>query len=160
MSANPFTILQPAKEFPCATCKSECCSGIPLVDSELNDIVNYLDTLPRAALKRLARQRRDPTMCMFVDTEHWRCSVYSVRPWLCRMFGKIPRLKCDYAPERIHDIPPEQAEAEFNAKLLPQEPRYLTAYNPVATIAPLMVPVMKWEHILLYLGRDRAKILK
>lgn len=146
MENNPLPILnQPTPGFPCATCHSECCSGIPLLASEFREIIAHLRSMSRRELKRLANQRRDPTTCLFVDTDAWRCSIYPVRPWLCRIFGKIPRLVCAYAPERQHDESQEDSDATVTRMLLTERVVRLTAFNPVGFD---IAPVLHWPELL------------
>ncbi len=83
---------------PCAQCKSECCGSIPASTSELRGIVRHLAALPAEEVQRLARMRRAPLTCPLVDTERWRCSVWGVRPTVCRMYGYVPGMQCPYQP--------------------------------------------------------------
>jgi Fe-S-cluster containining protein len=121
MTASPFHILNnesheavaPSDAFPCATCASECCGSIPLTRKEYVAILRHLRTMPKSERDRLAAQVREPVKCCFVDTEHWRCSIYEARPTICRHFGYAPKMACHYAPLQATRM----TDAELDAKM-------------------------------------------
>lgn len=41
------------------------------------------------------------------------CSVYEVRPWICRLWGAIPDLKCEHGCEVIGGWSPEKQHVMF-----------------------------------------------
>ena len=87
---------------PCKTCKAECCNRVPASENEIRRITYYLETLGEKEVLRLARQKREPLTCPFVDTEKWNCAVYEVRPIVCKWFGEtdIEELHCPKTEER------------------------------------------------------------
>jgi len=116
MAANPLRVLNDtgkSEAFPCATCKSECCGSIPLTRKEYVTILRHLRTLPRSERSRLSAQRREANTCCFIDTEHWRCSIYEARPRICRLFGYAPRMTCQYAPLQATKM----TNAEFDVQM-------------------------------------------
>jgi Fe-S-cluster containining protein len=80
--------------FPCASCKAECCGPVPLSQSRLDTITAYLRSLPAEEYDALASQTRGPLNCSFVDKRNHTCSVYAVRPALCRLYGRTEGLLC------------------------------------------------------------------
>lgn len=69
--------------------------------------------MPQQERRRLALQERAPNTCCFVDTEHWRCSIYEARPTICRIFGYAPVMACQYAPLQATRMTDE----EFNRQM-------------------------------------------
>jgi uncharacterized protein len=101
------------EQFPCATCKGGCCGGVPISTKRLKIICDYLNTLPQTELKRLATQHRKDGDCAFLDITNYRCSIYSVRPWVCQAFGHIKKLQCPMVPALSQWLSPYEEDAEF-----------------------------------------------
>lgn len=78
--------------FPCSTCDGLCCGAVRLTRTALIRIVSHLYQLPESERKRLASQRRDSSTCRLYDTQKQCCSVYPVRPNVCRWFGRAPKI--------------------------------------------------------------------
>lgn len=49
--------------------------------------------------ERLKNQKRDRLTCPLRDIEKKRCSVYSVRPKICELYGYVEGLRCPNNPE-------------------------------------------------------------
>lgn len=94
---------------PCTTCKSECCGTIPVRKGELARIIKAVATWSDDEIARMESQEREPLMCPLVDTERWQCSVYEVRPTICRLYGLTPGLECPHAPAKARRMSREQA---------------------------------------------------
>lgn len=76
-------VLQPMQ---CDDGCGRCCGPVPVTENELGAIRRYV-----------ARRGIEPvdhgglTCPLYIDG---RCSVYPVRPFLCRVFGHVPALQC------------------------------------------------------------------
>lgn len=85
----------------------ECCTSFPLLESELKEMKKEL----------IKKWYTEPPnwigwiYCQFL-TKEWRCSVYNVRPIICRWFSNVKfrmikkdkeafTKNCSYAKERI-----------------------------------------------------------
>jgi len=115
---NPFVILPTTPQFPCATCKCECCGGVPIFKAELKEVLAYLRSLPASEIKRLASQDREPMM-------------------QCKM-------KCDYAPQ--HAVQSQIIADSELAELVKDNGRpVITAHNPVSSPEN---HILKWKELL------------
>ena len=101
----------------CDRCGDRCVSGFPISYFEYRRIRDYLDAQDPAERDRIAAQGKElpwpgaPEMtyeaCRFRDVERSRCSIYPVRPLVCRLFGHVEWLPCpagiitEVAPEGI-----------------------------------------------------------
>lgn len=83
------------KPFKCEDC-IECCANAYVTAKEMVKIRRYLRQQPTEDLQRLKDQERKPGVCPFADIENKRCTVYEVRPWVCRKFGFVERMQCSY----------------------------------------------------------------
>lgn len=82
---------------PHKTCKNcgECCGAIPATAAEVIEIGKYLDAHPD--VRALAvKQAGNPIICPFRDEERRRCSIYPVRPLICRLCGISIGMKCEH----------------------------------------------------------------
>lgn len=80
------------------TCNSciECCANVFITDTELKDVRRFVRLMPEEEINRLRNQERSPGVCPFADIEKKLCTVYEVRPWVCRKFGYVERMQCSY----------------------------------------------------------------
>jgi len=86
-------------QLPCATCKSECCSKVPMTRPQVEGLLRWLIENANDQILKLKQQERPAGKCMFVDMETHRCSVYPVRPGICKAFGYYGgTLTCWHAP--------------------------------------------------------------
>ena len=84
-----------------ARCHAACCYNIPF---EQNELVRYADrvvtpwlyTMP-VGPATVPVTDRDPmkNRCPFLRAD-CRCNIYDVRPAICRKYGEIPELRCEY----------------------------------------------------------------
>jgi uncharacterized protein len=88
----------------CDECGARCTEGVPMLRPEYEALRAYLESPEGADARRVEQQeKRLPfpgvedvfyTACRFRDAERRRCSVYPVRPAICRMFGHVEWLPC------------------------------------------------------------------
>ena len=91
----------------CYACGARCAAGVPMLRVEYEAIRAYLDSPAGEEARRVESQdKRVPypgtdeadgayyTACRFRDIERGRCSVYPVRPLVCRLFGHVDWLPC------------------------------------------------------------------
>lgn len=83
------------KPFVCDGC-IECCANVALSPKEAVQIRRHVRTMPSQLIEKLRNQEREPGVCPFADTEAKRCTIYEVRPWICRKFGFVERMQCSY----------------------------------------------------------------
>jgi Fe-S-cluster containining protein len=103
---NPFAILNPPT-LPCDGCSAECCGPVPVTAAEYEAILDELSHWPKDKLQRMQTQSHDVTDfpdCCFLDKETHKCSVYKVRPRICRNFGNHPTLTCRYCPTSTNTV--------------------------------------------------------
>ena len=84
-------LLNIPKHTTCENC-GECCGPVPLSKDEIKKIQNYLDVneYPRSVIERF----HPPLECIFRDNEARKCSIYPVRPLICRLFGVAQGMNC------------------------------------------------------------------
>lgn len=83
------------KPFVCENC-IECCANVVVSPKEIVQIRRYVRSMPAELIDRLRSQDREPGVCPFADVEAKRCTIYEVRPFLCRRFGFVERMQCSY----------------------------------------------------------------
>lgn len=79
--------------FNCQHC-GKCCGPVPVYDFELVRIKKAIRKMPAEEVERLSSQDRDRLTCPMYDLDNRRCSVYDVRPEVCRMFGYYQGMVC------------------------------------------------------------------
>ncbi|MGV3724179.1 MAG: YkgJ family cysteine cluster protein [Actinomycetota bacterium] len=88
----------------CDECGARCTAGVPMLEAEYQAIAAFV-TGPEGEdarrVERLDKQVPYPgaeefhyTACRFRDVEQARCSIYPVRPLVCRLFGHVEWLPC------------------------------------------------------------------
>ena len=87
-----------SRSFDCTNC-GLCCGPVPVKENELKKIQKFIKGMPIAEYHRLKSQQREPLDCMFRDVKNDRCSIYKVRPEICRMFGFYEGMICPYNPD-------------------------------------------------------------
>lgn|SRR5574341_170871 len=112
-------------KYSCSKCPAYCCSypDIEITRGDVERLAKHFDlpyreteerfTKPDPKEKvRLLRHREDRvfgTVCMFLDQETRRCTVYEARPGVCREYPDSPR--CGYYEflkfERAHQDDPK-----------------------------------------------------
>lgn len=101
----------------CDECGARCTTGVPMTRGEYRALRTYVNSPEGAEARRVERLPRDVpypggddalsatdpalleewptyTACRFRDTELGRCTVYPVRPLVCRLFGHVEWLPC------------------------------------------------------------------
>lgn len=88
----------------CDSCGARCTAGVPLLRTEYVAIRDFLRTEAGAearVVEQADKQVPYPgtddvfyTACRFRDVERGRCSIYPVRPLVCRFFGHVEWLPC------------------------------------------------------------------
>lgn len=88
----------------CDACGARCTAGVPMLEAEFTALRGFLaspEGEDARRIEQLDKQVPYPgaeefhyTACRFRDVEHERCSVYPVRPLVCRLFGHVEWLPC------------------------------------------------------------------
>ncbi len=104
----------------CDGCGLRCMAGFKVTRQEYDAVQAYLRTLPPDEVDRVRRQEKTVpwpgaeetgatvTYCRFRDGEKKNCSVYPVRPTVCRLFGHTRWLPCPIeAVQHVPDGSPE-----------------------------------------------------
>lgn len=65
---------------------------IPVKEDEIEAIADYLEEHPEAL--RVTRRPRERIDCPFRDKKGRRCSIYPVRPLVCRLMGVADQCRC------------------------------------------------------------------
>jgi len=82
----------------------------------MEKILGFVKAMPKAERKRLAKQKRGLLDCGFLDMKSHRCAIYSVRPWVCEMFGRVEGMPCPKLSRLVNILPPFLEETGFNAE--------------------------------------------
>lgn len=118
--------------FKCTNC-GECCGPVPVTGAELSAIMDALRQMPKDIRDSLAAQERGELTCMFRDVKAQRCSIYPVRPLICRMYGHYWGLMCPKNPDYVEI----KSEAEGGA--------LLTAY--AKSCCGVLGVSFTWQHV-------------
>lgn len=88
----------------CDECGARCTAGVPMLRQEFVRIREYLESPAGAEARRVEQADKQLpypgtddvfyTACRFRDAERGRCSIYPVRPLVCRLFGHVEWLPC------------------------------------------------------------------
>lgn len=86
----------------CLECGLRCTAGIQMTRLEFDRIVECLrECDARQVVRVLEQEKRRPWFedieteyCIFYDVSRGRCLVYSARPFICRLFGRVEWLPC------------------------------------------------------------------
>lgn len=73
-------------KFNCSNC-GLCCGVVPITENEFDKIKRFVKKMSLQQIYRLKNQERTLLECIFFDKEKRNCSIYPVRPDICRMFG-------------------------------------------------------------------------
>ena len=104
-------------EIPEIECKGLChttCGLIPLAPSEEARIVDRIGTVQRQRLIDQALNTKSLTCPLLKDN---RCSVYDIRPLICRLYGTVKKMKCQYGCKPKVNYLPERKSRKLLAKL-------------------------------------------
>lgn len=84
------------KHTNCKGC-AQCCGINPLSIKESINIMNFLKENEKELEKVksvISKKKSEVFMCAFLNEEDRRCSIYKVRPIVCRIFGVAKGLVC------------------------------------------------------------------
>jgi hypothetical protein len=68
--------------------------AVPVVQEDIFMLASAVMSMAPPERERLSLQRRPNLTCPFRDVERGACAVYDVRPEICRIYGKVNRLRC------------------------------------------------------------------
>ena len=97
------------QSLPCSQCKHECCGPVPISKDRDRRIRAYVADMTESQRRRLARQKRKTLDCGFIDMETGTCSIYFLRPHLCRLFGSTEGMQCPKVQGLVQIVPPSTA---------------------------------------------------
>ncbi len=104
----------------CDGCGGRCIDGFGVTHQEWNLVREYLATRPYEETERVRGQTKtqpwpgaeetgaEVTYCRFRDLERGECSIYPVRPTICRLFGHTEWLPCPI--EAVTQVPEDAPE--------------------------------------------------
>lgn len=88
----------------CDSCGTRCTAGVPMLRAEFEEIAAYVAGPDGAEARSVELQDKQVpipgaeefhyTACRFRNVERGRCSIYPVRPVVCRLFGHVEWLPC------------------------------------------------------------------
>jgi Fe-S-cluster containining protein len=88
----------------CDACGARCIAGAPMLRPEYEGIRDYLASADGEEARQVEQGDKQVlypgaedvyyTACRFRDVQGGRCSVYPVRPLICRLFGHVEWLPC------------------------------------------------------------------
>lgn len=121
--ANPMTnaeklaridaILATIPSFKCKPGCADCCGPVQLTRLEYHRCVKASGRTAQDVRQQMEKNiKRNIYKCPLLNAKTNQCSVYEVRPAICRIFGTTKELSCPhgYAPE------PEQMLSEERAR--------------------------------------------
>lgn len=117
--AEMDALLATVPSFKCKPGCADCCGPIQYSRLEFYRCVkasgHSLDQVREQIKKNAAR---DDHHCPFLNRKSNQCSIYAVRPAICRIFGTTPQLRCPhgYAPEAAEMLSEERSR-EILAKV-------------------------------------------
>ncbi len=102
----------------CSECWLRCEDGVQASREEWNAIADYLEKAvgeTRLRIENAEAQNKavdlgddvSVTMCRFFDREEKNCTIYPVRPLVCRLLGHVEWLPCPI--EKVSPVPTEPA---------------------------------------------------
>jgi Fe-S-cluster containining protein len=110
-------------QYDCIKCPAYCCSydRIGVTKKDINRLAKHFDLTPEVAARRFTKvvegdqvlkHQKDKiygSICMFIDLNTRRCTVYEARPGVCHEYPDRPR--CGYYDflkwERRHQDSPD-----------------------------------------------------
>lgn len=98
--------------------KNACCTIVRATRQEAKGIKRYTED------NSISWVVQDGIQCGFL--QGGQCSIYDVRPWICRAFGVIKQAPCSRFPEEAQlDFPQQQT---INLRLSDPNDEFLGAY--------------------------------
>ena len=121
--------------FNCGGCTA-CCTVVPfrphekeaaalrkpfLAWTEMKSLRSGPGFVPTAAWEAFQSGDHKNARCPFVDDEQGRCTIYDIRPLICRLYGTVkdnPRMQCAMgrAPKRNKMLTDAEARAMLEEK--------------------------------------------
>jgi hypothetical protein len=96
------------KKLPCDECKGKCCQFVGMSKKEFM-ILQLAKPLPKNYKPKIFGDLVVfPNECPYI--ENGKCSVWNVRPKVCKEYGEIPEMPCAY-------LYPEKANESVNSML-------------------------------------------
>lgn len=118
----------------------ESCGPIAMTAGEWERIIRYKGHVPRL---------RDEMTCPMLSPTG-KCTVYTVRPYICRLWGAVPEMRCPFGCEPERWLTRAEAQGIFDRVMAVAGPR--TA-GPLGTIPDL------WKAIALPQRAARQAII-
>jgi len=86
----------------CHECGLRCTSGVEMTRPEFGRIIEHLRSDDPAKVGSVLEQDKrivwfediGTDACLFYDVVHRGCLIYPVRPFICRLFGRVEWLPC------------------------------------------------------------------
>lgn len=98
------------RNLPKINCKQLCdssCSIIPVGELEVKRVTELLGYNPFPTPEKMLEMLQKKKPCEFTCSllKEGKCSIYRVRPLICRLFGLTKKMKCPFGciPERWLD---------------------------------------------------------
>ena len=104
------------ESLPCSSCSALCCGPVQISASRMAKILVFVKAMSPAERERLAKQKRRPIDCGFLDMENHRCAIYPVRLWICEAFGRVKGMQCPKLSGLVQIMPPFLEETGFSAE--------------------------------------------
>jgi Predicted Fe-S-cluster oxidoreductase len=78
----------------CTGC-GQCCGPVVATKGEIATIKRFVKHhISKATINRLKSQSPNSSNCPYHDEHEKKCTIYPVRPEICRMFGLVKGLNC------------------------------------------------------------------
>jgi Fe-S-cluster containining protein len=107
----------------CDLCGARCTAGVPMLRPEFEAVRDYLSAPAGEEARRVEAQDKRVSYpgtddvfyaaCRFRDVERGRCSIYPVRPAVCRLFGHVEWLPCPI--QKVPELTPVARDAGWIA---------------------------------------------
>lgn len=68
------------KDGKCSNCGNCCGNFLPLTETEINIIRIHIKA------HQITKMNKNPLKCPFRDEENKKCTIYEVRPFICKMW--------------------------------------------------------------------------
>lgn len=97
-------------ELPCDICKGKCCGPLPMLEGQFNEFKKRVRIPSGTKILRTSNSMSSKGVvlvaangsCPFL--KKGKCSIYLLRPKICRDYGKIKELPCAYLyPDKKRD---------------------------------------------------------
>lgn len=102
---------QRPKRSDCEKCRGGCCGPVPWKDHELDKLLATGIKIPTKAIVLRLKEREMTILglpngdCPFL--KEGQCSVYLLRPKICKDYGMIKKMPCAYLyPQTLQKISP------------------------------------------------------